>query len=168
MADAKATTPTVEVTKIADLVLTKGKFTVRYADLPEKSRIRMAQKAFNELLQDSTAFNKADLEGKTDGEKAAMKAKALDDRFNSIMTGEFRVGGGGARLPQIDRVIQDIATERLKAIAVAKGVPMPKGDVLKAALAKIIVKGGKDLHDEAQSRIDSASEMADGLGDILG
>lgn len=157
-----------ETVKLADLVLTKGKYTVKYADLPEKSRVRMAQKAFNELLQDSLAFSKKDLEGKTEQEIASMKAKALDDRFNSILSGEFKVGGGGARLPQIDRVIRDIAEERLKAIAVAKGVPMPKGDVLKAALDKITTKGGKALVDEAQSRIDSASEMADDLGDILG
>lgn len=168
MATDTKTTPAVEqVVKIADLVLTKGKYTVRYADLPEKSRVRMAQKAFNELLQDSLAFSKKDLEGKTDAEVMAMKAKALDERFNSILSGEFKVGGGGARLPQIERVIRDIAEERLKAIASAKGVPMPKGDVLKAALDKITTKGGAALVAEAQSRIDSAKDMSDELGDIL-
>lgn len=167
MANDQKTAPIPEV-KLADLVLTKGKYSVKYAELPERSRVRMAMKAFNELLQDSLAFAKKDLEGKTEAEIETMKAKSLDDRFNSILSGEFKVGGSGARLPQLDRVIRDIAEERLKAIAVAKGVPMPKGDVLKAALDKITAKGGDALKAEAQARIDSAKDMADDLEGILG
>ena len=164
-ADAPTTVETVET--LAALTLTRGDYTVAWRDLPERTQVRMAVKAFNELMQDSTAFSKKDLEGKTDAEIATMRKQAMDARFNSILTGEFRVGGGGARLPAIDRVVQDIATERLKAIAAAKGVAMPKGDVLKSALAKIIAKDESGIRAEAQARIDEAKGLAESLGDIL-
>jgi hypothetical protein len=126
----------------------------------------MAIKAFNELMQDSTAFSKEQLANKTDAEIEEMKAEKRDARFNSILTGEFKVGGGGARLPQIDRVVNEIAEERVKAIAVARKVPMPKGDVLKAAIAKIIARDPDGIKADAQKRIDSANTLAADLSDV--
>jgi hypothetical protein len=153
---------------LATLVLTRGDYTVKWADLPEKSKVRMATKAFNELMQDSTAFSKEQLKDKTAEEVETMKAEKRDARFNSILTGEFKVGGGGgARLPAIERVIREIAEERLKAIAVARKVPMPKGDLFKQALDKIIARDPDGIKVAAQQRIDAAAGLAADLGDIL-
>lgn len=165
-ADASQDAPSDDVT-LSTLVLTRGTYTVKYSDLPMKSQVRMAVKAFNELMQDSTAFSKEQLDGKTESEIDAMKAEKRDARFNSILTGEFKVGGGGARLPQIDRVINEIAEERVKAIAVARKVPMPKGDVLKSAIAKIIARDPDGIKKDAQARIDSASALAGDLADVF-
>lgn len=154
-------------TTLATLTLTRGDYSVKWNDLPEKSKVRMATKAFNELMQDSTAFSKEQLKDKTPEQIETMKAEKRDARFNSILTGEFKTGGGGARLSSIDKVIAEIALKRLKAIAVARKVPMPKGDLLKEALAKVVAKGGDALRLEAQSQLDEATAMVADLGDIL-
>jgi len=106
-------------------------------------------------------------------EGATHLATAVDkwrqERFDAIMSGTVgtRVGGGGPRKDPLVRTMEDIAEERLRAHCSVKQVAMPKGDVLKQALAIILRKGGEALKAEAQARLQQASAMADELGDLF-
>ena len=64
--------------------------------------------------------------------------------------------------------MRDVAIERIKAIATAKGVKMPKGDVLKAAVEKITAKQGDDIRAEAEARMSAAKAASADMADLLG
>lgn len=100
----------------------------------------------------------------------AVEAKAHEQRskrFADILAGNVGVGGGGPKLPQIDRVMRDIAEEQIKAAVVAKGMAMPKGDNLKALIEKRLQVAGDAIRTAAQARIDAAKSAASDLDDIL-
>lgn len=99
-----------------------------------------------------------------------VEAHAIEQRnkrFADIVAGNVGVGGGGPKLPQIDRVMRDIAEEQIRAAVVAKNLAMPKGDSLKALIEKRLSVAGDAIRAAAQSRIDSAKAMAAELDDIL-
>ena len=85
-------------------------------------------------------------------------------RFADILAGNVGVGGGGPRLPQVDRVMREIAEEQIKAAVVAKGLSMPKGDNLKALIEKRLSVAGDAIRTAAQARIDAAKSAVADLG----
>lgn len=100
----------------------------------------------------------------------AVEAKAHEQRtkrFADILAGNVGVGGGGPKLPQIDRVMREIAEEQIRAAVVAKGMAMPKGDNLKALIDKRLSVAGDAIRTAAQARIDAAKSAAADLEDIL-
>lgn len=139
---------------------------------------------FNQSMTDAAAFTKeqkaealakaqeTNPEATLEDVTLAMATEARQKRFDAILSGTvgFRSGGGSARLPQIEKVMKDIALERIKAAVVAKGVAMPKGDKLKAFVEQYLAKNGDAVRAEAQTRIDTAkagvSDMD--LEDLLG
>ena len=97
----------------------------------------------------------------------AVEAKAIEQRnkrFSDILAGNVGVGGGGPKLPQIDRIMRDIAEEQIRAAVVAKGLAMPKGDNLKALVEKRLAVAGDAIRTAAQARIDAAKTAVDDLG----
>lgn len=94
--------------------------------------------------------------------------EARTKRFNDILAGNVGVGGGGPKLPQIDRVMRDIAEEQIRAAVVSKGMAMPKGDALKTLIEKRLSVAGDAIRTVAQGRIDAAKTTAAELDDILG
>ena len=104
-------------------------------------------------------------------EAQAVEAKAHEQRakrFADILAGTVGLGGGGPRLPQIDRVMREIAEEQIRAAVVAKGLTMPKGDNLKALVEKRLSVAGDAIRLAAQSRIDAANSAVLDLGIDLG
>jgi len=100
----------------------------------------------------------------------AVEAKAIEQRnkrFADILAGNVGVGGGGPKLPQIERVMREIAEEQIRAAVVAKGMAMPKGDNLKALIDKRLSVAGDAIRTAAQARIDSAKNAAADLEDML-
>lgn len=100
----------------------------------------------------------------------AVEAKAVEQRnkrFADILAGNVGVGGGGPKLPLIERVMREIAEEQIRAAVVAKGMVMPKGDNLKALIDKRLSVAGDAIRTAAQARIDSAKNAAADLEDML-
>jgi hypothetical protein len=88
-------------------------------------------------------------------------------RHEAILSGD--VGAVvGSRATPIEKFMRDVAIERIKAIATAKGVKMPKGDVLKAAIEKVQAKQSADIRAEAEARMSAAKASSEDLGDLLG
>lgn len=85
-------------------------------------------------------------------------------RFADILAGTVGFGGGGPKLPQVDRVMREIAEEQIKAAVVAKGLSMPKGDNLKALIEKRLAVAGDAIRTAAQARIDAARNAVADLG----
>lgn len=103
-------------------------------------------------------------------EAQAVEVKAIEQRnkrFADILAGNVGVGGGGPKLPQIERVMREIAEEQIRAAVVAKGMAMPKGDNLKALIDKRLSVAGEAIRTAAQARIDSAKNAAADLEDML-
>jgi len=121
-------------------------------------------------------------------EAQAVEAKAHEQRakrFADILAGTVGVGAGGPRLPQIDRVMREIAEEQVAAAVranndnAAKGLSkpngvryevlsMPKGDNLKTLVEKRLSVAGDAIRLAAQSRIDAANSAVLDLGIDLG
>lgn len=107
----------------------------------------------------------------------AVEAKTHESRskrFADILTGNVGVGGGGPKLPQIDRVMREIAEEQISAAVVAKSAQLvaegkpplqkPKGENLKALIDKRLSVAGDALRTAAQARIDAAKSAVADLG----
>lgn len=136
-------------------------------EMSPKALSYLLANGFKQSLTDAAAFTKEQKDGKSAAEVEEMAAEKRAARFAAILSGE--VGSvGGTRATPLERFMRDVAEERVRAIAVAKSVPMPKGDVLKAAIAKVTEKFGADLRAEAEARMAAAKAAADAAGDILG
>lgn len=97
----------------------------------------------------------------------AVEAKAHEQRtkrFADILAGNVGVGGGGPKLPQIERIMREIAEEQIRAAVVAKGLAMPKGDNLKTLVDKRLAVAGDTIRAAGQARIDAAKSAVDDLG----
>lgn len=140
---------------------------LRLADIATnpKAVMYLLQNGYSQSMTDAAAFTKEQKTGKTPDEVAAMAADARVKRHEAIRAGTIGARVGGAKLPVIDRVMRDVAEERLKAIAVARSVAMPKGDTLKAALDKILARDPDGIRTEAETRIANAKAVASEMGD---
>lgn len=139
----------------------------KLAGMSAKAVAYLVANGFNQSLTDAAAFTKAQKDGKSANEVAQMAEDARSKRFDAILAGEVGTRVGSRATP-IERIMADIAEERVRAIAVARGVPMPKKDVLKAAVAKVLERQGADIKAEAEARLAGAKAAADAAGDILG
>jgi hypothetical protein len=132
---------------------------------------------FKQSMTDASAMTKEQKEKAwkeaqaTHGEhitlEQAVEAKAHEartKRFADILAGNVGVGGGGPKLPALERVAREIAEEQIRAAVVAKGLAMPKGDNLKALVDKRLSVAGDAIRAAAQSRIDAAKNAVADLG----
>jgi hypothetical protein len=164
------------------------------ANLPPQSLQYLLSQGFKPSMTDAAAMSKdraakiveehakalgvtvADLsdEDKRDAMNVATKAMR-DKRFAAINDGTVGeiTRAVGPRLDPVAKFVHAIAVERLRAIcdgANPKGVklPLPKGDHYKAAIAKIIAKGGEDMVTEARKRHADANAGGDDVLSDLG
>jgi len=126
---------------------------------------------YKQSLTDAAAFTKDQKAGKSAVELADMANTRRASRHEAILNGS--VGAvSGSRATPIERFMEQVAEERVRAIATARGVPMPKNTkeakTLDAAIAKIIEKYGPDVRAEAEARMSAAQAAALDAGDILG
>ena len=154
---------------MSDSILSYGRWSVNANDLVPDSVKYLLQNGFSQSMTDAAAFTKAQKEGKSDDEVAAMADAARDKRFAAILAGTVgtRVGGG-PRLSPLERTMNDIVDERLAAICRARNVAQPKGDVLKSARAKILAKFETEIKSEAEARVTKLASEVAAMGDIFG
>lgn len=129
--------------------------------MTDASAMTKEQKA--KALSDAQAANP----GVEITEAQAVEAKAHEQRtkrFADILAGSVGFGGGGPKLPQIDRVMRDIAEEQIKAAVVKMGKAMPKGDNLKVLVEKRLAIAGDAIRTQAAARIEAAKSAVDDLG----
>lgn len=161
--------PTIKITVPADFTIEAHGHTLTAQDLGEmspKALSYLLANGYKQSLTDAAAFTKEQKADKSAAEIETMANEKRSARHAAILAGE--VGSvGGTRATPMERFMRDVAEERVRAIAVAKGVPMPKGDVLKAAIAKVTEKFASDIKAEAEARMAAAKAAADVAGDIL-
>jgi hypothetical protein len=173
---APATAPVSEYTNLADLfahghVEAHGRrVALRDVATNPKAVMYMLQNGFSQSVTDAAAFTKEQKAGKSDDEIAAMANDARDKRVAAILGGTIGARVGGAKLPPVERVMREVAEERLKAIAVTRGVAMPKNvkggvQTLTLALDKILARDPDGIRAEAETRIASAKANASAIDD---
>ncbi len=174
-------------------MLTYSKWSIDANTLPAKAIAYLLHNGFTQSMTDAAAATKEDkakvlvaagllAEGhtaedyescaRTDDGKAALALAAegwREERFAAILKGEVgtRVGGGGPRKDPLLRAMEDIAEETVRGIAAAKGVAMPKGEVLKKALSVIIERNRAAIEAKAKERLEQAKGLAEEMGDLF-
>jgi hypothetical protein len=174
---AKKQTATAAETSVveipAGLTGKYGDFTIDFAGATPATLAYCLMNGFHQSMVDAAAFSKEEKEGKTEDEVATMALAKRQSRFDNIVAGTVGARVGGPRVRGIDKLMHDVAHEKLIAIAVAKGKALPKG---KGSAEKIATLIGMYLSDatrydavkaEAQRRMDSSSDAGDfDLGEV--
>lgn len=83
-------------------------------------------------------------------------------KLEAILSGQVEIPvGGTVRATGIDRIMRDIAIERIKVRCAEFKKPMPKGDALAELVAKMVAKYDADIRAEAERRIEFAADVAE-------
>jgi len=140
------------------------------SEIPAKVVASLIEAGFSYAMRQGGVVSKKNKEGKSESEVDALVKAGRDARFAAICDGTYgtRKGGAGRGKSALERTMGAIATERLKARASAMGVPMPKGDVRKAAIVKIIEIQAADIEAEANARMSAAAAAAKALEGVIG
>jgi hypothetical protein len=173
MAKQKNETPVTESAPVAPVQLVwgeKGEYTVAWADLPESTRIALAQSGFthklgNEVASAITAAKAKRVKG-ADGKDTAtpkyaeteLLVMAHDKReavLKAMRDGTLTTRIGAPKLRGFDAILRDVAEAMVKAAYAKKGVALPKGDAWKAKVADAMVNSAK-VRAEAQRQFDAA------------
>ena len=161
---------TTDVSIPADFAITAHGHTITASDLEgmsPKAIGYLLANGYKQSLTDAAAFTKETKAGKSAAEVEALANEKRSGRHAAILSGD--VGAVvGSRATPIEKFMRDVAHERIKAIATAKGVKMPKGDVLKAAMERVLAKQANDIRAEAEARMAAAKGASKDLGDLLG
>jgi hypothetical protein len=147
-----------------------GEYSVAWADLPESTRIALAQSGFthklgNEVASAITAA-KAKRQKGADGKDTAtpkyaesellvMAHEKRDALITAMKGGTFITRIGAPKLRGFDAILRDVAEFQLKAAYAKKGVALPKGDAWKAKVADAMANSAK-VRAEAQRQFDAA------------
>ena len=96
---------------------------------------------------------------------ANMIHAARTERYEAILAGTVGHRTIGPRLDPLTRAMRDIAEERVRAYcsganAQHRVMAMPKGNVLKDAIEKFLVKFDESIRKEAQERLDRNKTLA--------
>jgi hypothetical protein len=170
--------------------LTYDKWNVEAEALPAESIKYLLVNGFTQSLTDASSMSRADkaallrdagheadalaYEGPVRAPVISAPGKALIDnaihvarteRYEAILAGTVGHRTIGPRLDPLTRSMRDIAEERVRAYcsganAQHRVMAMPKGDVLKAAIDKFLVKFDESIRKEAQERLDRNKELA--------
>lgn len=137
----------------------------------------------NKSLQDAVAGRKGELKAEMvkDAEGADTAERKYSDeevavilhdeqkaRFDTILNGTIGSRGPGAPRPsKVETVMNQIAVERLRAAAIAKGKKLPKlgSDEFKNLVGKVLEANGEAIKAEAERRM--SQPIADDLGDLI-
>jgi len=132
----------------------------RIGDMSASAIAYLLGNGFTQSLTDAAAFSKADKEGKSADEIAAMARAAREKRYAAILAGT--VGSSGPRGPRrvgIDAVMAEIAESAIRlAPKIASGeVKWPEGKGAAATVAKwvaaYIAKNESAVRAEAERRM---------------
>ncbi len=161
---------TVDISVPADFAISAHGHTLTSGDLETMSPKALGYllaNGYKQSLTDAAAFTKDTKAGKSANELETMANDKRAKRHASILAGDVGAVVGSRSTP-IEKFMRDVAVERIKAIATAKGVKMPTKDVLKAAIERITAKQGSDIRAEAEARMSAAKAAGAEVDDILG
>lgn len=127
---------------------------------------------FSKALSASKAMTKAKREeiGKDKAKLNAYAAPRAAEIYKSIVAGTFsrrKAGGAQGGSSPLKRVMHTIAIERLRALCATTGNKMPKAEVRKAAIEKILTKQEADIRAEAEVRISASKAASKGLEELF-
>jgi len=132
-----------------------NKWSLSVDDMTPATVAYLLQNGFKQSMSDAAAFSKKDIEGLTDDEIAAKAEVKRQQRFDNIVAGSVGTRTGGARKKGLDKYINDIVVEELKAKSAQLGKPFPSG---KGAAERINAMAEKWLANEARkARITEAA-----------
>ena len=173
---AAAVQDTVDVSIPSDWTVTVHGHTFDADDLvnmPPKGVGYLLANGVSQSIVDAGAITKDLKQGKSDKEVADFIAERRAKRANAIRGGEVGHRVVGTRGSTLERVMAEIAEARLKAHVVkvnearrAKGVApvaLPKGDLRKQALAKILELQGEDIRAAAEAQMAETKAAGDAL-----
>jgi len=150
-----------EVIEIPDnLVLRHGDWELRASTASPATLAYLLQNGFNQSMVDSAALGKEDKEGLSDDEVKALVNDKKQKRFENIVAGTVGTRVGGPRAVGIDKIMNDVAIERLKAILITqKGLKWPSGKGAAEKIAAFVTKymgdaaRASDVRAEAERRM---------------
>ena len=157
----------VTVTIPSGTVLKYGDFELNASNASPATLSYLLHNGFHQSMVDAAAFSKDEKEGKTEDEVNAMALAKRTTRFENIMAGTVGSRVGGPRVRGIDKLIRDVAGEKLVAIAAAKGKALPKGKGSAEKIGKLVdmyladATRAQAVKDEAQRRLDSTVDAGD-------
>ena len=131
---------------------------------------RLAQYGARPWVQDAIAGLEKEMkaEGATDADIAAAKRAEQEARWAAILDGTVGTRTGGPRVRGIDKVIRDIAVDRLRAGAARFGQKLPKGEAYQKIVNAYISKHIVELRAEAERRMAEVEFFAEAIMELLG
>lgn len=166
---------TFTVSLPSDFVIEAHGHSLTGADLTSMSPKAVAYlvaNGYKQSLTDSAAFTKDQKEGKSGADLDEMRSERYASRHAAILSGE--VGHvSGSRATGLEKVMRDVAIERIRAICVAKGKPMIKNAPkdgpknLDVAITAYTAKFGADVRAEAEARLAASKAAAEDVGDLF-
>lgn len=129
----------------------------------------LIRNGFTQSITDAAAFSKADKDGKTDDEIAAMAKAARSTRYQAIIAGTVATGGPrGPRKSPLAAAIHEVAVERLQKAKAFTDKTHPKyrlwsslkaGDI-NALVAQLMSSPHADaVRAEAQRRVEALASI---------
>jgi len=145
----------------ADLVLKHGDWELNASNASPATLAYLLQNGFNQSMVDSAALGKEDKDGLNDDEIKALVNDKKQKRFDNIVAGTVGTRVGGPRVVGIDKVMNDVAVERLKAILITqKGLKWPSGKGAAEKIAAFVAKYMGDASRAADVRAEAERRMA--------
>ncbi len=165
MAKSKIDTAPVAEDSIRDMELIFDGHRVFTNDLPDNSMRYLLQYGFAQCLQDMSAAQiraqaeRKGLEMTTQEVTEALEARRAA-KVENLLNGTIFVRKAGApRSTSFDKLVAQIAKERLTAAVLKKGVALPKGDAYHTLYEAFMAKRGDEVRAEAQRRLDTVVEI---------
>ena len=121
---------------------------------------------FRQSMQDCVAGMAKEMrdDGEDDDAIKAALQETQDDRFESIMSGTVKAGGGrGPRLDAVTRTMRDIATAAIRAAATDQKKSMPTGKDLTGFIESYLAKHGESIRAEAEAELAKAKARAEDI-----
>ena len=144
-------------------VIKWGEQTIHVVDLPQAAIHYLLQYGANKSRQDAVAGMKKELtaEGKTEDEIAQAMEVEFADRLARIMDGTISTRVVGPRKLGIEKVMADIARERITASCAARKTKAPTGKTMTELVERYLSLKGDSVREEAQRRLDSLADIED-------
>lgn len=129
---------------------------------------RLAQYGARQWVQDAVAGLAKEMkaEGASDADIEAAKVAEMEARWAAILDGTVGTRSGGPRVRGVEKIMRDVAVERIRAGAAKLGKKLPKGEEYQSLVTAYVAKHSDALRAEAERRMAEGSE--EDLSDLLG
>jgi len=152
----------------APVVLEAFGHKIEASKLPAPAISALLEAGFSYLLRSAKPAKSA-VEGKSEDEVAKLVAGAREARFKAILSGEKikRAGSGEGKASPLQKMMHQIAVERLKVLVASADAKAPKGDVRKEAIRRILERQEADIRAAAEARLIENKKASEGLSELF-